>query len=83
MTNSYIRKKPKSCDKTNDFLGKQIWQWIKDKDNTAFIEEDVPCYWDTSGDKVNSEQLPQTTAQITFKRELLPHIYTFLDELAG
>jgi hypothetical protein len=78
----YIRKNPPDCEQTNDWLGKQIWQWIRNADPTAVIvEEDSPCYWDIQGDAIDRLRLPKTAAQFSFRREILPDLYTFLDHL--
>lgn len=78
----YIRKNYPNCGQSNDLLGKQIWLWIRDADNSAKIEErDVTCYWDIPGDAIDRLMLPKTAAQFSFRREILPELYNFLDKL--
>ncbi len=70
------------CEHTNDWLGKQIWQWIINTDPTAVIvERDVPCYWDIPGDAIDRLRLPKSAAQFSFRRGILPDLYPFLDQL--
>jgi hypothetical protein len=78
----YIRKNFPRCEQTNDWLGKQIWQWIRNADPTAeIVEKDVPCYWNIPGDAIDRLRLPKTAARFSFRREILPELYTFLDQL--
>ncbi len=78
----YIRKNYPLCEHSNDWLGKQIWQWIRDSDNSAeIIGRDIKCYWDMSGDSFDSLRLPKSAARFSFSRRILPELYTYLDDL--
>ena len=79
----YIRKWNKSCNITNEKLGKDIWFWIKEHDlNAKQIIEDMPCLWDKQGLHVDAQLLPKTATQFEFDRKLLPSLYDYLDLLA-
>lgn len=82
----YIRKQYPDCIITNEDLGKRIWQWIRENnpEGSAIIERDANCYWgnnDEVNDFIRADRLPKTAAQISFRRDYLPDLYTFLDLL--
>lgn len=80
----YIRKRFPNCDQTNDWLGKHIWQWIRNADPAAeIVEKDFPCYWDIPGDAIDRLRLPKTAAQISFRRNILPDLFAYLDQLGN
>lgn len=81
----YVRKNYPECATTNDQLGKRVWLWLQGQDATARkTHEGVPqpCYWGDTGPHVDECRLPQRATQFEFRRELLPGLYEFLDELA-
>ena len=81
----YIRKNY-NCTLTNDRIGKLVWKWIlnnsKGINKTNDIERNVPCLWQNSRvRKTFGFRLPRTASQMTFNRNILPKLYSFLDEL--
>ena len=81
----YIRKRNSACDKDNDFLGRMIWIWIRNKDNDAVkVVEDQSCLWAIDGnlDFISSKRLPKTATQIKFNSILLSELYEYLNHLA-
>jgi|ERR1700679_2296547 transcriptional regulator with XRE-family HTH domain len=82
----YIRKNYPNCTTTNDQLGKRIWVWIKDRDESAGKankEEAVPCFWGDSAANIGETKLPQKATQFYFERSLLPSLYDLLDALGS
>lgn len=78
----YIRKWNPTCTVTNEQLGSDIWEWIRDNDTTAKqINKDMPCLWSTNGKNIKPNKLPKTATQFEFNRSLLPQLYDFLDSL--
>lgn len=79
----YIRKQRNNSSTANDALGRLIWKRLKELDPGAtIIEEDKPCFWERAGNSVSEIRLPKTAAQFRFNREILPHLYDYLDQLA-
>lgn len=81
----YIRKRNPNPPRSNRDMGQRIWEWIQENDPEAdYIRrpDGEPlvrdCLW---GDGAPSD-LPKTAHQFRFRRELLPALYTRLDELA-
>ena len=82
----YIRKNHPNCVKSNDLLGKRIWEWIEKQDATAEQIGDgksVPCRWGDTGAHIGETNLPKTATQFRFERKLLPELYDLLDELGS
>jgi transcriptional regulator with XRE-family HTH domain len=82
----FIRKNHPDCVKSNDLLGKRIWEWIEKHDVTAEQVNDgksVPCYWGDTGTHIGETKLPKTATQFRFERKLLPELYDVLDELGS
>ncbi len=78
----YARKNLLATNYDNAYLGKIIWEKIKELDEKAFIvKEDMNCIWGDSGEHVNSKILPKTATQFSFNRIILLRIYEFLDSL--
>lgn len=79
----YIRKRYPGCRKSNDKLGRRIWEWIKKQDlNSRKEEENKPCYWGDTGDFISENSgLPKTATQFSFDSKVLPELYKFLNEL--
>lgn len=80
----YIRKWHSGCKISTKDLGKIIWLWIKEHDSAAEkVEEDKPCHWQTTPGSQNIEQtaLPKTATQFKFNRNILPSLYTYLDQI--
>lgn len=80
----YIRKRYPLCNIATDDLGKRIWVWILEKDKSAVQDkEDVPCLWaSNTGDKnIDRLRLPKAATQFEFDRNILPDLYSYLDEL--
>jgi hypothetical protein len=74
----YIRKWNPSCRITNEQLGSDIGEWIRDNDTTAKqIHKDIAFLWSTDGKNVKPDKLPKTTTQFEFSRFLLPQLYDF------
>lgn len=81
----YIRKNY-NCTLTNDRIGKLVWKWIQENskgiNKSKDIERNVPCLWQISRvRKTFGYRLPRAASQMTFQRNLLPKLYSFLDEL--
>jgi hypothetical protein len=78
----YIRKKEKKCSLTNDQIGLYIWLWIlkhsKNIDKEKDIIHDVSCEWFNKS-QVAYNKLPKTSSQMTFDRDLLPRLYSYID----
>ena len=73
----YIRKQYE-CRENNKELGKKIWSIILQLDLDARqVMEDEPCCW---GDE-QPNGLPKTATQFEFNREILPALFTRLDEI--
>lgn len=82
----YIRKNHPTCAKSNDLLGKRIWEWIEKRDATAKQVGDgksVPCFWGDTGAHMGETKLPKTATQFQFERSLLPSLYDLLDALGS
>ena len=78
----YIRKRYPDCRQRNSDLGHQIWVWIQDADgNAAKAGEDRQCLWGEVGPHIGDHLLPKTATQFTFRRDLLPDLYAYLDTL--
>lgn len=75
----YIRK-TSVCKKSNDLLGREIWEWLKVRGALKTVE-DMPCLWGKSANNIGALLLPQTATQFEFQRNLLPDLYSFLDTL--
>ena len=75
----YIRKSVRNCNKTNDQLGKKIWEWLR-KNGASVKEEDKQCLWNYSSNAL-PDCLPKTACQFEFDRSILPDLYFFLDKL--
>ena len=78
----YIRKNHPDCETVNKQLGKRVWQWLRDHDETAGKVgngEAVPCLW---GEDV-AAGLPRSATQFHFDRSVLPALYDFLDQLGS
>nr|WP_319401822.1 hypothetical protein [uncultured Carboxylicivirga sp.] len=76
----YIRKKYPNCNLKNDFIGKQIWIWLKNNDAVK-IEKNKPCVWGEEAQNINEEMLPKTATQFEFRRSILPELYIYIDDL--
>jgi len=77
----YIRKWYPNCEVTNDVLGRKIWEWIKDKDKSAFQLKREECPWGKNAKNVDKEELPYTATQFEFNRKLLIELYNYIDQL--
>ncbi|MDX9791294.1 MAG: hypothetical protein RBT61_10725 [Candidatus Kapabacteria bacterium] len=74
----YIRKNSHTT-KTNDVLGREIWNWIKKNDPTATeIIKNQDCHWGNSGSFIADDNLPKTSTQFEFDIRLLISLYPFL-----
>ena len=79
----YIRKNYENCTTVNNILGRQISEWFKELSIGVF-KKDVPCYWDIDSNMmIGPIKLPETAAQFCFPRNLLPDLYTKLDQLGS
>lgn len=77
----YIRK-TSDCQKSNDFLGREIWKWLRDKGaKKLFNEKPQPCHWETKGPSIGEKKLPQDATQFEFDLAILPELYDYLDRL--
>ena len=80
----YIRKNHSGCPIPNDQLGKHIWQWLQENDQTAKItDRNQPCHWGNSDEITSEITLPKTAAQFRFSISTLPLLYRYLDNLAS
>jgi transcriptional regulator with XRE-family HTH domain len=82
----YVRKNHPNCAKSNDDLGKKIWDWIERHDAMAKQLNDgksVPCSWGETGAHIGETKLPKTATQFRFERKLLPELYDHLDVLGS
>jgi len=82
----YIRKNHPNCAKSNDDLGKRIWEWIKKCDATAVKAgngDAVPCIWGDTAAHIGETKLPYKATQFRFERSLLPPLYDLLDALGS
>lgn len=70
----YIRKLNSDLKKDNDYLGKEIWIWLRNH-GAEKTQEDEPCLWGDEG----LNKLPKTATQFEFKISLLPELYSFLN----
>ena len=78
----YIRKRYPRCNRTNDVLGRKIWEWIRDNDpNAVQTKEDARCYWGDTGTFIADDELPKTATQFSFRIDILPGLFGYLDEL--
>ena len=77
----YIRKQHPKCSIRNERLGRKIWEWLHKNCSATQVVIGKPCYWGISGSFINELQLPAHATQFEFKREYLPQLYTYLDEL--
>jgi hypothetical protein len=73
----YIRKNSHTT-KTNDVLGREIWNWIKSNDPSAKEMNPQPCRWGNTGAFIADDNLPKTATQFEFDIRLLIDLYTFL-----
>lgn len=73
----YIRKRVQDCKISNAELGRRIWAWLAANADAEAKQErqDQPCRWPPGSD------LPQTAAQFSFRRSILPSLYDYLDTL--
>lgn len=79
----YIRKKATNCSISNDDLGKYIWLWLEKRGAVkSFKGKPQPCLWGKDADNRDKDMLPYNATQFSFQRDLLPELYTYLDELA-
>lgn len=79
----YIRKNYKLCEKTNDRLGKMIWEWLKNEyPESEKVAEDQPCAWGDTPNITSPITLPKTAAQFRISREILPALYEQLEIIA-
>ena len=79
----YIRKTSKTCSITNDDLGKYTWVWLKERGaNKTHRGKKQPCLWGKDAANRDKDNLPYTATQFSFNRDLLPELYSYLDELA-
>ena len=82
----YVRKNHPNCAKSNDDLGKRIWEWIKKSDATAVKAgngDAVPCIWGETAAHIGETKLPYKATQFRFQRSLLPSLYDLLDALGS
>lgn len=78
----YVRKNFPECQIANAQLGKKIWNWLKENNPSAEIAEpDKPCLWSNSDEITSDISLPKTATQFQFSIEILPQLYSFLNEL--
>jgi hypothetical protein len=78
----YIRKTYPECKGTNEVLGRKIWEWIRDTDpNATQTKEDAPCLWRHTGAFIAEDKLPKTATQFSFRIDILPALFGYLDEL--
>jgi len=81
----YIRKNFEHCPHSNDFLGRKIWEWLRDNPNAAAskVEPDRPCYWGDQGGFISENKLPKTATQFEFNAAILPDLIRFLGSMGG
>ena len=78
----YIRKQHPGCTVSNDALGRAIWRWLRVAEPQARkLAEDVDCYGGKTGAFIADTRLPKTATQVSFDSNVLPRLYTFLDQL--
>ena len=78
----YIRKRYPGCKRTNEVLGRKIWDWIRENDpNPIQTKEDQICYWRDTGTFIAEDKLPKTATQFSFGIDILPGLFGYLDEL--
>lgn len=78
----YIRKRYPGCKVPNEVLGRKIWVWIRNNDPEATqTKEDDPCYWRETGAFIAEDKLPKTATQFSFRIDILPELFGYLDKL--
>ncbi|KAA6330983.1 hypothetical protein EZS27_020373 [termite gut metagenome] len=77
----YIRKQHPNCSHNTAYLGREIWEWIRDNANGKKTEENMPCLWGNNANNVGANDLPATATQFEFDRNKLSDLYDKLDSL--
>lgn len=81
----HVRKNNPICGLSNEQLGKRIWQWIRNADPSAsklHSGKAQPCLWAAETDSSTDSKLPQRARQFSFRRDLLPDLFSFLERLS-
>jgi hypothetical protein len=78
-----IRENYKDCKRSNAWLGRKIWEWLRDNDrNAKQLPKKKKCFWEEALNASFDIPLPKTAAQFRISREILPLLYNQLGIIA-
>jgi DNA-binding XRE family transcriptional regulator len=80
----YIRKQHPDNQRNNQNLAKKVWRWLQrhDEHATKHTPRSIPCIWGDTAQNRGNQHLPTSATQFEFDRNLLPALYTMLDNIS-
>ena len=75
-------RKHYACDIRNPQLGDRIARWLRENADGVVVRENQPAVWGEQIAACGELNLPRTSAVLEFRRDALPDLYAFLEDLA-